>query len=171
MLSRAGTLVAAGAGLCIVGYCLYFDRKRRSAPDFKKKLREKRRKQKQGGVGRGGTKSELPDLRDPEAMQRFFMQEVQLGEQLLGEGSVEEGVEHLSNAVAVCGQPQQLLSLLQQTLPAQVFQMLLARLPIVSQNIIAAGAGGPPGRSMMGGPPAGDSGGMPATLALDDDLE
>jgi len=139
MLAQAGKLVAAGAGLVFIGYCFYFDRKRRSDPDFKRKLREKRRKQ-QGGAkhGREGAK-ELPDLRDPEAMQRFFMQEVQLGEQLLGEGDVDEGVEHLSNAVAVCGQPQQLLSLLQQTLPSQVFQLLLVRLPLVSQNIIAAG--------------------------------
>ncbi len=48
-------------------------------------------------------------------------------------GDVETGVEHLSNAVAVCGQPQQLLQVLQQTLPSQVFQLLLQRLPAVSQ--------------------------------------
>ena len=28
----------AGLGLCFLGYCVYFDRKRRSHPDFKKKL-------------------------------------------------------------------------------------------------------------------------------------
>ena len=33
----------------VIGYCIYFDHKRRSHPDFKKKLREKRRKLKQGG--------------------------------------------------------------------------------------------------------------------------
>ena len=31
---------AAGAGLCFIGYCVYFDQKRRSDPDFKKKLKE-----------------------------------------------------------------------------------------------------------------------------------
>ncbi len=35
--------VAGGLGLAFVGYCVYFDRKRRSAPDFRKKLIEKRR--------------------------------------------------------------------------------------------------------------------------------
>jgi len=35
--------VAGGLGLALVGYCVYFDHKRRSAPDFKKKLIEKRR--------------------------------------------------------------------------------------------------------------------------------
>ena len=79
---------------------------------------------------------------------------VQLGEELLAQGEIETGVEHLSNAVAVCGQPQQvyftkllqymlnllpflfpqqLLQVLQQTLPPQVFRLLLERLPIVGQ--------------------------------------
>lgn len=32
--------IAAGAGLCFLGYCIYFDKKRRSDPNFKQKLRE-----------------------------------------------------------------------------------------------------------------------------------
>jgi len=48
-------------------------------------------------------------------------------------GDIETGVDHLSNAVAVCGQPQQLLQVLQQTLPPQVFQMLLMKLPVAGQ--------------------------------------
>lgn len=42
-------------------------------------------------------------------------------------------MEHLTNAIAVCGQPQQLLQVLQQTLPPPVFQMLLTKLPTISQ--------------------------------------
>lgn len=59
---------------------------------------------------------------------------------MLAQGEIESGVEHLSNAVAVCGQPQQLLQVLQQTLPPQVFRLLLERLPIVGQvrNILKA---------------------------------
>lgn len=48
---------------------------------------------------------------------------------------MESGVEHLTNAVAVCGQPQQLLQILQQTLPAQIFQLMLSRLPGVSHRM------------------------------------
>nr|CAD7586820.1 unnamed protein product [Timema genevievae] len=80
-----------------------------------------------------GTK--LPDLKDHEAVQRFFLQEVQLGEELLARGDIEEGVEHLGNAVAVCGQPNQLLQVLQQTLPPQVFHLLLQRLPALGQTL------------------------------------
>lgn len=41
MLTRnMGVALAGGLGLAFVGYCVYFDQKRRSHPDFKKKLIE-----------------------------------------------------------------------------------------------------------------------------------
>lgn len=52
---------------------------------------------------------------------------------LCSSGDYEKGVDHLTNAIAVCGQPQQLLQVLQQTLPPPVFQMLLTKLPSISQ--------------------------------------
>jgi len=33
-------VVAGGLSLAFIGYCVYFDRKRRSDPDFKRKLVE-----------------------------------------------------------------------------------------------------------------------------------
>ncbi|GFR92302.1 mitochondrial import receptor subunit TOM20 [Elysia marginata] len=138
-LSRSSWgFAAAGAGLCFIGYCIYFDKKRRSAPDFKKKLRERRLQSRQKKSTSGATR--MPDLTNPEAMQRFFLQEVQKGEELLASGETEEGVEHLSNAVAVCGQPQQLLQVLQQTLPPQVFSLLVQKLPTVGERLASAGA-------------------------------
>lgn len=75
----------------------------------------------------------IPDLKDPEIVQKFFLQQVQLGEELLANGDLEGGIEHLANAVAVCGQPQELLRVLQKTLPPEVFHLLLQRLPLVGQ--------------------------------------
>lgn len=46
-------------------------------------------------------------------------------------GLIDEGLDHLTNALAICGQPQQLLSVLQQTLPAPIFQQLIMRLPSI----------------------------------------
>lgn len=57
------------------------------------------------------------------------MLQIQLGEELLVQGKIDECVEHIANAVSVCGQPQQLLNVLQQTLPPPVFSLLLERLP------------------------------------------
>uniref|UniRef100_A0A8C2SLP6 Mitochondrial import receptor subunit TOM20 homolog n=1 Tax=Capra hircus TaxID=9925 RepID=A0A8C2SLP6_CAPHI len=119
-----------------IGYCIYFDRKRRSDPNFKNRLRERRKKQKLAKERAGLSK--LPDLKDAEAVQKFFLEEIQLGEELLAQGEYEKGVDHLTNAIAVCGQPQQLLQVLQQTLPPPVFQMLLTKLPTISQRIVSA---------------------------------
>jgi len=140
-MSRTVLGLALGLGTLLIGYCIYFDKKRRSDPNFKQKLREKR-KSKKSSV-KPSNNSTLPDLKDHEAVQRFFLTEVQLGEELLANGELEEGVEHLSNAVAVCGQPTQLLQVLQQTLPPQVFQMLLARLPEVGKKLMGSAGGAP----------------------------
>lgn len=76
--------------------------------------------------------SQIPHLKDNEAIQKFFLQEVQLGEEMLSKGDITNGVEHLANAVAVCGQPQQLLNVLSSTLPPKVFEMLLQRLTVLN---------------------------------------
>jgi len=153
-------LAAGIGGLLFIGYCIYFDHKRHSDPNFKKKLREKRRQKrmaKQAG-------SKIPDLRDQESVQKFFLAEVQLGENLLSEGDVDGAVEHLGSAIAVCGHPQQLLQILQQTLPPQVFHLLLQRLPMIGQNFHArhlashgAGIGSKDGDGSTGPSAAGDA--------------
>lgn len=138
MLGLSRSTIYAVAGVCgtlFIGYCIYFDHKRRSDPLFKQKLREKRAKNRQLKEQGRKNASKFPDLKDYEAVQKFFVQEVQMGEELLTQGEIENGVEHLSNAVAVCGQPQQLLQVLQQTLPPQVFHMLMQRLPAISQRL------------------------------------
>lgn len=75
-------------------------------------------------------------MKDHEAVQRFFLQEVQLGEELLAAGDLENGVDHLGNAVAVCGQPNELLQVLQQTLQPQVFHLLIQRLPQIAPRFM-----------------------------------
>lgn len=74
-----------------------------------------------------------------------------MGESLIAGGDIEQGVEHLANAIVVCGQPTQLLQvcdnvknydflwwqhifpqILQQTLPAQVFNLLIQKMRVYS---------------------------------------
>lgn len=81
-------------------------------------------------------------MKDHEAVQRFFLQEVQLGEELLAAGDLENGVDHLGNAVAVCGQPNELLQVLQQTLQPQVFHLLIQRLPQIAPRVMKQQGGG-----------------------------
>merc|ERR1712071_127638 len=129
MMKQIG-IVAGACGLGFLGYCIYFDQKRRRDPDFKKKLKRKREqwKQQKNSDSSESIKSKLPDLKDQDAVQKFFMEEVHIGEELLAQGDHENCVKHLTNAIAVCGQPQQLLQVFQQMLPPAVFQMLLQNL-------------------------------------------
>uniref|UniRef100_A0A8C1QF52 Translocase of outer mitochondrial membrane 20 n=1 Tax=Cyprinus carpio TaxID=7962 RepID=A0A8C1QF52_CYPCA len=140
MMGGKPSAIAAGVcGAIFIGYCVYFDRKRRSDPNFKTRLRERRKKQRAAQNKSGLAEVELyEDLKDAAAVQKFFLDEIQLGEELLAQGDYEKGVDHLTNAIAVCGQPQQLLQVLQQTLPAPVFQMLLTKLPTISQRIVSS---------------------------------
>jgi len=175
-----GLGAAAVSGLLVLGYCIYFDHQRRSDPNFKKNLREKR---KQRRLAKSSTGSSMPDLRDQEAVQKYFLSEVQLGEELLSQGDVDNAVEHLGSAIAVCGHPQQLLHILQQTLPPQVFHLLLQRLPMIGQAVHAkqlAAYGAPVGQSsassVLGMSLSSSSEGatveeIPSTLKLDDELE
>ncbi|XP_044746954.1 mitochondrial import receptor subunit TOM20 homolog [Coccinella septempunctata] len=136
---KAAIGIAAGVcGTLFLGYCIYFDQKRHSDPDFKKKLRERRRLKKAVTGGGKPSNTVFPDMKDHEAVQKFFLQEIQLGEELLAAGDLENGVDHLGNAVAVCGQPNDLLQVLQQTLQPQVFHLLVQRLPAVAPRLMKA---------------------------------
>lgn len=59
-----------------------------------------------------------------------------MGESFLEQGDIERGVEHLANAVVVCGQPTELLNVLQRTLPERVFELLVKRLPELGKNLM-----------------------------------
>lgn len=120
-------IVAGICGTFFLGYCIYFDKKRRSDPHYKQKLLERRRQAKLAQKEED-TKNRAPDKTDAAAVQQYFMEEVQQGEELLTHGEYEQAVKHLTNAVLVCGQPQQLLQLFQNTLPPNVFQMLVENL-------------------------------------------
>ncbi|XP_038173618.1 mitochondrial import receptor subunit TOM20 homolog [Arvicola amphibius] len=119
MVGCDSAIAADVCGALFNGYCIYFDYKRQSDLNFKNRLQERRKKQKLAKERAGLSK--LPDLKDTEAVQKFFLEEIQLDEELLAQGDYENGVDHLTNAIAVWGQPQQLLQVLQQTLLPPVF--------------------------------------------------
>lgn len=131
--NKVVTAVAVGVAV-VAGYCVYFDNKRRNDPLFKEKLKERRRKNRELLLQKN--KRGIPDLKDHSAVQQYFLQEIQLGETLLAAGDLENGVEHLANALTVCGQPNQLLGVLQQTLPPNVFSALIEKLPSTGARIV-----------------------------------
>ncbi|CAF0761949.1 unnamed protein product [Adineta ricciae] len=131
-------VAAVGLGVSFVGYCVYFDRKRRNAPDFSEKLKAKRRKQKQTV----DTSQSHVNTGDPDEMRRYFLEQIQQGEDCLSRGDLNNGVDHLAKAVAVCSQPQNLMALFQQTLPPEIFQEIIIRLPRIAQTMHSSSMGG-----------------------------
>ncbi|VDN08095.1 unnamed protein product [Thelazia callipaeda] len=125
VFTRERIVVVAGvATAAFISYCIYFDHKRRSAIDYKQKIREQRR-----AASKKKEPKSFPNPRNASEIQAFFLQEVQLGEELLSDGHVDQGVEHLCNAITLCGQPSQLIQIFQQTLSSEQFNILVQKLP------------------------------------------
>ncbi|XP_031213454.1 TOMM20-like protein 1 [Mastomys coucha] len=133
MLSvRLGVGLLVGGAIVLLGYCFYLDWRRHRDPAFRCRLREKRR------AGQPKAQASTRQLWDPvkkEKLQEFFFQEVQMGKLCLARGEHGMGFEHLTNALLVCGQPKELLMFFQKTLPPEVFQMLLYKIPLICQQL------------------------------------
>ncbi|KAH8280770.1 hypothetical protein KR054_010701, partial [Drosophila jambulina] len=116
----------------IVGYCVYFDRKRRSSPDFRKRLYERRRRQRTSSASSSSTTSSSPLMpRDGDkhvSPETYFLSEMRSGEELINQGCIDEGLTHFANAVALCAQPDKVMEALQATLPTHMFEMLISKL-------------------------------------------
>ncbi|CAD5207412.1 unnamed protein product [Bursaphelenchus okinawaensis] len=137
MTSPAPNLWLWGAGLgatAFLGYALYFDYRRTHAPDYKEAIRQKR---KNAAKQRLDEPLDLPNMSDPTAVQNFFLQEIQIGEELMGQGLEEEGIKHLCNAVVLCGQPDHLINIFRQTM-SEHFEKIVAELPHAQARVQAA---------------------------------
>jgi len=73
-------------------------------------------------------------LKDQNAIQKYFLDSVAEGEQYLAMNDYDNCVKCLTQAIAVCGQPQQLLTVFRNTLPPNVFQMLLSNLASLGED-------------------------------------
>ncbi|XP_045436078.1 TOMM20-like protein 1 isoform X2 [Pipistrellus kuhlii] len=76
LLGLLAALAACGAA-AFLGYCVYFDWRRRGDPAFKRRLRDKRRAQPPKAAAPG---AQLWDPARNEKLQELFLQEVRMGE-------------------------------------------------------------------------------------------
>lgn len=120
-------------GVGFLAYCVYFDRKRRNAPDYRSRVagrreRERLAKQNEDLI-------ELPPVDDKAAVEKFFVKEIEIGEALMQSGEVDRSVRHLSYAVVLCPQPQQLLGYLREFLPTDAYQKLVENISIANKRV------------------------------------
>lgn len=119
------------------GWCLYFDQKRR-------KQGQERTYEREISTMTLTTSpsNDFPSIGKPpkslrkrpskDALQSFFLQEIDYGEQLLMVGDMEGSVEHFVNAIVVCENPGELLRVLRQTLPRPIYKLVKAEIGMLS---------------------------------------
>ncbi|CEF69724.1 TOMM20-like protein 1 [Strongyloides ratti] len=121
-------------GAAAIGTGIVLDYIRRSDPNYKNKIRQRR---KNASKGTKDSNVKLPSINpeNPSEIQALFMQEVQIGEECMSVGKVEEGIDHIAVAVNLCGYPQQLLQVFQQTFPPEHFEKLIERIPVTRELV------------------------------------
>lgn len=65
---------------------------------------------------------------NPDHYMNYFMQEISYGEQIITEGNLEAGVDHLIRTIIECNRAQELFGILQETLPDEVLALLVYKL-------------------------------------------
>lgn len=124
--------VGAACGIGFLAYCAYFDHKRRSAPDYREKVRARREKERQA---READDIEIPPSDDKESVEKFFVRQIEIGEELMIAGEVDRAVKHLSYAVCYCPQPQNLLKYMREVLPSTAYTKLVEQLPVANKRV------------------------------------
>lgn len=123
--------IACGVGF--LAYCLYFDHKRRNAPDYKDKVKARRVQEREDKEKEG--EIELPPCDDKTAIERFFVKEIEIGEELIQAGEIDKAVVHLSYAVVLCPQPEQLLRYMKEVLPPSAYTKLVDNIAIANRKV------------------------------------
>ena len=103
-----------------IAYCFYFDYKRTRAPDYKKKLRQKRLKQQQA-ENQALPHQMLLDLSTPAAREALLKSEYDMGMTLMAEKNSQEAVTHFMNVVQLAPDPLKMVNVFKQILPHELF--------------------------------------------------
>lgn len=125
--------IACGA-IGLIAYCIYFDRKRRSDPNYREKVQARRERERKSREEQDEV--ELPPENNKSAMEKFFVREIEIGEELIQAGEVDRAVKHLSYAVVFCPQPSQLLAYMKEILPTDAYKKLVDSLEVVNKRVV-----------------------------------
>ncbi|BFF89225.1 mitochondrial import receptor subunit TOM20 homolog [Drosophila madeirensis] len=134
------TVLAISAVSSVLGFCVYYDKKRREDPDYKRKVRTRRlnaklakeQKQRAATVAAMAQAPQAPaqalsGLVRPNTEQ-YFLEQIHLGELRILAGDIETGITHMINATRVCIRLQTFLNMLESTLSEEVFSMFMLKM-------------------------------------------
>ncbi|KAI8905602.1 protein import receptor MAS20 [Gorgonomyces haynaldii] len=124
------------AATATVGYLIYFDYKRRSSPEFRKKLRQDRIEAQKIKPKSGTRKQSLETLPEEpipttaEGLQQYFIKYIQAGEALSKQGpdAYEMAAQCFLRAIQVYPEPMQLMTSLQQSIHPAIMELIMAHI-------------------------------------------
>lgn len=137
--SRSLLMFTAGTtGALILTYCIYYDMKRRTDPEYKRKVHERRCQSKQNKLRYFDADSD--DYADSE-MEDFDINDLDIqfssvnlfntidqNDQFSTGGNVAEGLCYLANAILMCTQPEPMAQRLHESLPKSLLMPLMHQL-------------------------------------------
>ncbi|XP_022181411.1 TOMM20-like protein 1 [Myzus persicae] len=125
-----GAVLSGVVGLCFLSYFVFLGPERRSDKVTKMNRLKKRLATKDGETTKMAVLvQELhPGLKQIQADQKIFEQDVNMGEFYLIRGNEDLGVKHLVNAMMTCQNPTVLYQVLQKKLSKRLFEMLTKKL-------------------------------------------
>lgn len=128
--------MAIACAACVIGaagYAVYFDRCRVNDPEYLKKLKITRRALRlakedaaKAAAKDGQAKGDAPPGSVP--LEKYFVQEIELGDAYLRKGDEAEAVIHFANAISIHANQREMLDMMQPHMPASTFQLLLQTL-------------------------------------------
>ncbi|KAL7674185.1 hypothetical protein ACOME3_000464 [Neoechinorhynchus agilis] len=129
----------ATAGLAVVGfvaYCGYFDYRRRSAPDFRRKLKERRARQQQElSTTKLTLNLNIPALSDLKEMQRFFEQHLIDADSALADGDEDLAAQHYAVAAICSPMPEKLTEIVSSAAGSDMAEKMKGYFPLVQMQI------------------------------------
>jgi|ERR1712183_384679 len=134
LASRPVALAACASAVGALGYSVYFDRCRVNHPDYLNKLKIRRRDErlareeeaKKAAAAMGGPSNGAPA--GAVSAEKYFVQEIELGDAFLRKGDEVNAVLHFANAISIHANHQEMLEAMQPHMPASTFERLVRKL-------------------------------------------
>eukprot|EP00048_Salpingoeca_helianthica_P015509 m.227143 g.227143 ORF g.227143 m.227143 type:complete len:138 (+) comp17125_c0_seq1:241-654(+) len=110
-------------GAAFIAYCIYFDYRRRNAPDYREKVTERRRAKQHAATEQDNDEGDQQQV-TMEQLQMIIAQELRAGEQL-AKTDPASAARHIANAIRLHPDPNQFAALLRPNLPDDIFTMAI----------------------------------------------
>lgn len=127
MNSRVASVAALASLASFVGYCIYFDSKRRRDPEYRRNVHNRREYVRQ--LSRSQNDLYLSSIKSE--VIKYFLQNVYWGEMHAKQNDWHRAVRCFANAIMICADPGILLIKLQKVIPKELYDQIMVRVRLL----------------------------------------